>query len=75
MIVTATEFKKNIGKFLALSEKEDIYITKNGRNVARLTNPNADRIEMAKSLFGILPPSVSLEEAKEGRISKHERLD
>ena len=30
MSITATEFKMNLGKYLMLSETEDIYITKNG---------------------------------------------
>ena len=33
---------------------EDIFITKNGKIVAKLTNPHQDRVEVAKSLFGII---------------------
>ena len=54
MSITATELKKNLGKYLALSSKEDIYITRNGTVVAKLSNPFQDRVDMAKSLFGIL---------------------
>lgn len=54
MSITATELKKNPGKYLLLAETEDIYITRNGRVVARLSNPNQDRVAVAKSLFGIL---------------------
>ena len=32
MIVTATEFKTNFGKYLDLISKEDIFITRNGKN-------------------------------------------
>ena len=70
MSVTATEFKTNLGKYLALAESEDVYITKNGKVVAKLTNPNADRIEIAKSLFGSIPADFSLEEAREERLGK-----
>lgn len=69
MSITATELKMNLGKYLLLAEKEDIYITKNGKVVAKLTNPYQDRIDMAKSLFGILPEDITLEEAKEERLS------
>ncbi len=62
MSVTATEFKLNLGKYLALAENEDIYITKNGKVVAKLTNPNADRVETAKSLLGIIPADITPEE-------------
>ena len=34
MIVTATEFKTNLGKYLEMAMKQDIFITKNGKNIA-----------------------------------------
>ena len=40
MSITATELKNNLGKYLLLSAKEDIFITKNGKIVAKLTNPH-----------------------------------
>ena len=40
MQVTATEFKLNLDKYLELVQTEDIWVTKNGETVARLTNPN-----------------------------------
>lgn len=70
MSITATEFKMNLGKYLLLSQTEDIYITKNGKVVAKLTNPNQDRVDIAKSLFGVIPADVTVEEAREERLSK-----
>ncbi len=70
MSITATELKTNLGKYLLLSATEDIYITKNGKIISKLTNPFQERIDTAKSLFGILPNSASLEEAKKDRIDK-----
>lgn len=75
MLITATELKNNIGKYLSLATKEDIYITKNGKNIAKLTNPNEDKVSMAQSLFGILPADASLEKAREERLNRHERTD
>ena len=43
MSITATELKQNLGKYLLLSAQEDIYITKNGKVVAKLTNPHQNR--------------------------------
>lgn len=40
MSITATELKQNLGKYLLLSANEDIYITQNGKIVAKLTNLN-----------------------------------
>lgn len=67
MSITAAELKMNLSKYLELSEREDIYIIENGKIVAKLSNPNADRVEMAKSLFGIIPADVTLDEAKAER--------
>lgn len=64
MLITTTEFKNNIYHYLALSANEDIYITEEEKIVSLLTNPNRERIAIAKSLFGILPSDSSLDEAK-----------
>ena len=68
MSITATELKQNLGKYLLLSASEDIFITKNGKVVAKLTNPNQNRVDTARSLFGILPENANLEDAKEERL-------
>ena len=70
MSVTATELKMNLGKYLLLAESEDVYITKNGKVVAKLTNPNADRVDIAKSLVGIIPADITPEEAREERLGR-----
>jgi prevent-host-death family protein len=70
MSITATELKNNLGKYLLLAEKEDIFITKNGKIVAMLSNPYQDRVDMAKSLFGVLKDDITLEEARDERLSK-----
>ena len=68
MSITATELKQNLGRYLLQAATEDIYITKNGKVVAKLSNPNQDRVNMAKSLFGVLPQDITLEEAKNESI-------
>ena len=68
MSITATEFKMNFGKYLLLCQTEDIYITKNGKVVAKLSNPNQDRVDIARSLFGVIPDDMTLEEAQEDAI-------
>ena len=39
MTITATELKNNLGKYLILAATEDIFITKNGKTIAKLTSP------------------------------------
>ncbi len=70
MSITATELKSNLGKYLLLSATEDIYITKNGKVISKLTNPFQERVDVAKSLFGILPGDITLEQAKEERLNR-----
>lgn len=70
MSITATELKLNLGKYLLLAETEDIFITKNGKVIAKLSNPYQDRVNVAKSLFGILPADITLEESREERLNK-----
>ena len=70
MSITATELKTNLGKYLLLSATEDIYITKNGKVISKLTSPFKERSEIAKSLFGILPDTMTLEDAREERLDQ-----
>lgn len=70
MSITATELKENLSKYLVLAESEDVFITKNGKVVAKLTNPFQNRVDVAKSLFGAVPNVITLEEANEERLSK-----
>ncbi len=69
MSITATELKVNLSKYLLLAETEDIYITRNGKIVAKLTNPYQNRVDIANSLFGILSSETTLEEAEEERLN------
>ena len=70
MSITATELKSNLGKYLILSATEDVYITRNGKVISKLTNPFRERVDIAKSLFGILPDDVTEEEARDERLGK-----
>lgn len=70
MSITATELKSNLGKYLMLAATEDIFVTKNGKVVAKISNPYQDRVDIAKSLFGVLPADVTLEEAREERLDR-----
>lgn len=68
MSISATELKNNLGKYLIISATEDVFITKNGKVIAKLTNPYQDRVETAKSLFGILPKDADIEGSKRERL-------
>ncbi len=65
MTITATEFKTNFGKYLALALHQDIYITKNGKNIAKLTSPTTDKAAVLDSLVGIIPADSDTDIRKE----------
>lgn len=51
-----------------MSASEDIFITKNGKVIAKLTNPHQNKVETAKSLFGILPKDADITAFKDERL-------
>lgn len=70
MSITTAELESNLNKYLILSATEDVFITQNGKIISKLTNPFQERVDVAKSLFGVLPADISLEEARAERLSK-----
>ncbi|MCL2171690.1 MAG: type II toxin-antitoxin system prevent-host-death family antitoxin [Defluviitaleaceae bacterium] len=73
MMITATEFKNNIGKYLTLVGQGDIFITKNGKHIAKLSSTAQDKVEIAKSLFGIIPDDAGdLEKIRGERLARYE---
>ena len=70
MSVTATEFKKNLNRYMRLANTEDIYITQYGKVVAKLSSPFQQRQEIANSLLGVIPATITLEESKRERLEK-----
>jgi prevent-host-death family protein len=68
MLVSLSELKANPGKYVSMADKQDIFITKNGKRVARLTSASPNKMACAKALFGILPGDVDLDSAREERL-------
>lgn len=73
MIITATELKMNLGKYLEIVSHEDIIITKNGHTIAKLVNPNVSAV---KSLRGMLEGfSIDLDSEREARCEERSNHD
>lgn len=70
MSITATELKSNLGKYLLLAATEDVFITRNGRTVAKLTSPYQNKLDTVDALFGSVPATMTLEEAREERLAE-----
>ena len=73
MLVTATEFKLNLGKYLELVQNEDIWVTKNGKTVANLINPNVSSVDdISGILAGKVPAGIDRHSLREERLSRYE---
>ena len=72
MTITATELKKNLGKYLSLAENEEVFVSKNGKIIAKISSPYVDKMALIDELTGILPKDATLEEGKEEMLKKYE---
>jgi antitoxin (DNA-binding transcriptional repressor) of toxin-antitoxin stability system len=72
MIISLTKFKSEVEHYMELVGREEIVITKDGRNIAQLAPPPEDKLSILESLCGILPPTATLEEARAERLAKYE---
>ena len=70
MSVTLLELRQNLDEYITLAETEDVYITQNGVVIAKLSNPNQDRIKAVNNLLGAIPADITLEEAREERLNR-----
>jgi prevent-host-death family protein len=64
MLVNSTNFQNNVGKFLKKATSEDIIITKNGKEIARLIGAEKATSFLAESLIGLLPKNIDVEQTK-----------
>lgn len=70
MSITAAELKNDLGKYLLLAAAEDVFLTRNGRAVAKLTSPYQNNSDTVDTLFGSVPATMTLEEAQKERSSE-----
>lgn len=77
MEITLTELKGNLGKYVMMSQQEDILVTKNGKIISRLTEPFSARKEkmekqkIAKRLVGSVKSDyMSLNDLRSERLSR-----
>ncbi len=72
MIVTATEFKTNFGKYLDLIAQEDIFITRNGKTIAKVVNPQISAVDSLKGMLKNASSDIDHDFLREERLSKYE---
>lgn len=68
MQVSISELKTNIGKYIDLAETQDIFITKNGKQVAKIVSTKIDKVAAMRSVFGAIPPDADLDRTKKERL-------
>lgn len=66
--ISLSDLKANTGKYVDMVSEQDVFITRNGKVVARLTAPNPDAKEAIRSLFGLIPNDVDLDREREERL-------
>ena len=68
MIVTATEFKTNFGKYLDMISEEDIFITRNGKTVAKVINPQISAVDSLRGMLKDISPDITPDSLREERL-------
>ncbi len=77
LIITATEFKNRVGEFIERAKKEEIIISKNGKNIVKLVPVSKDECPSTERLFSVFEKASAydLTKAKEERLKKYESID
>ncbi len=79
MLISLSDLKVNVGKYIDLAETEDVVITKYGKPAAKIirydkepwyTKKLPEKITSVEQLFGTLPGDVDLDDVKTERLSK-----
>lgn len=60
MIITATEFKTNFGKYLDMIANEDIFITRNGKTIAKVINPQTSAVDSLRGMLKDVPADIDI---------------
>ena len=72
MVVTATEFKTNFGKYLDMILTEDIFITKNGKTIAKVVNPQVSAVDSISGILaGKVPADLDRKSLREEHFEKY----
>lgn len=79
MHVALSELKVNVGRYVDLSETEDVIITKYGKPAAKIVRFDKEpwylkripeKVTSVEQLFGTLPDDIELDDVRTGRLSK-----
>ena len=70
--VTATEFKLNFGHYLDFVNTDDILITRNGKTVAKMVNPNVSAVDSISGILkGKVPSDIDRHTLRDERMERY----
>lgn len=72
MTITSKELKNDLNKYLRLAQTEDVFVTKNGRVMCKLSPVCEDKIAIVESLIGVVPSNAIIDEGKNERLKRHD---
>lgn len=72
MTVTSTEFKANFNKHIEMIANEDVYITENGKTIARVVDARKSAVDNLRGLLKGAPQDTSVKTIREERLSDYE---
>ena len=72
MVITATEFKANLGMYLDVSQQKDVFITRNGKMIAKLSNPIVSPTEELVGVLEHVDENIDKHTLRADRLAKHE---
>ena len=66
MVLTATEFKTNFGKYMDMlsDTAEELIITRNGHRIALVSKPATSAVDELANLLGKAPRIINYDELK-----------
>ena len=72
MTVNAAEFQTNFARYLELVLHEDIFITRDGKTVAKMVNPQVSAVDSLRGLLKDAPDSLSGDALREDRLKRYD---
>lgn len=72
MVVTVAEFTTNFGEYLKLIDTEDVFITQNGKTVAKVVNPHVSVVDSLRGMLKDFVSDVDMDSLREERLLKYE---
>ena len=76
VVATATEVQNNFGKYLRYAQNgQEVVVTKNGKEAARLISSKGKRAFLTSSLRGVLKKDYDYNQAKEEFLNERYDID